>query len=63
MIKKEKKRKKAALQFWAFVPSSLSTIMSNTIVNQCCAVARQTHAVPTSHPAFKRYTCLPSVVI
>lgn len=37
--------------------------MTHVIVNQCCAEPSQAHAVPTGHPALKRYACLPSVVI
>lgn len=37
--------------------------LTNVIVNQCRAETSQAHAVPTGHPALKRYPCLPSVVI
>lgn len=49
-----------------FEPSCYSfspPIMTNVIVNQCCAEPSQAHAVPTGHPALKWYACLPSVVI
>lgn len=42
---------------------SSSPMMTNVIVNQCCAEASQAHAVLAGHPALKRYACLPSVVI
>lgn len=49
--------------FPAFLLFLQSTEMTNVIVNQCCAEASQPHAVPSGHPAFRRYACLPSVVI
>lgn len=49
--------------FWAFLLFFQFTDMTNVKVSQCCTEPSQAHAVLTGHPAFKRYTCLPSVVI
>lgn len=54
---------KEKTMFPAFLLFFQSTDMTNVLVNQCCAEPSEAHAVPTGHPASKRYACLPSVVI